>query len=56
MDISVRKDSITVKLNGREVAKAKPDPKRATSGPIGLQLHDQFSLIHFRNIWIKNSD
>lgn len=55
MDISVRKDSITVKLNGREVAKAKPDPKRPTSGPIGLQLHDQFSMIHFRNIWIKKS-
>ena len=54
MEISVRKDSITVKLNGREVAKAKPDPKRPTSGPIGLQLHDQFSMIHFRNIWIRN--
>ena len=53
MDISVRKDSIAVKLNGREVAKIKPDPKRATSGPIGLQLHDQFSVIHFKNIWIK---
>jgi hypothetical protein len=53
MDITVRKDSIAVKLNGREVAKIKPDPKRATSGPIGLQLHDQFSVIHFKNIWIK---
>lgn len=53
MDIAVRRDSITVKLNGREVAKTAPDPKRATSGPIGLQLHDQFSIIQFKNIWIR---
>ena len=53
MDISVRKDAIVVKLNGCEVARTKPDPKRASSGPIGLQLHDQFSVIHFKNIWIK---
>jgi hypothetical protein len=53
LDISVRKDAIVVKLNGREVARTNPDPKRSTSGPIGLQLHDQFSVIHFKNIWIK---
>lgn len=53
MDIEVRTGSIVVKLNGREVARTVPDPKRSTSGPIGLQLHDQFSVIHFKNIWIK---
>lgn len=53
LDIAVRKDSIVVKLNGKEVARTTPDPKRSTSGPIGLQLHDQFSVIHFKNIWIK---
>ncbi len=53
LDISVRKDAIIVKLNGREVARTKPDPNRSSSGPIGLQLHDQFSVIHFKNIWIK---
>ena len=53
MDIAVRKDSITVNLNGREVAKSAPDPKRPTSGPIGLQLHDQFSIVQFKNIWIR---
>ena len=52
-DIEVRKSSIVVKLNGREVARTVPDPKRATSGPIGLQLHDQFSVIQFKNIRIK---
>lgn len=53
MEIRVRKDEILVKLNGREVAKTVPDPKRSSSGPIGLQLHDQFSVIHFKNIWIQ---
>lgn len=53
MDISVRKSELIVKLNGREVARTAPDPKRSSSGPIGLQLHDQFSVIHFKNIWIK---
>jgi len=53
MDIAVRKDSIVVKLNGREVARIVPDAKRSTSGPIGLQLHDQFTVIQFRKVWIK---
>lgn len=53
MEIHVRKDVISVKLNGAEVAKTAPDPKRGSEGPIGLQLHDQVSLIHFKNLWIK---
>lgn len=55
MDISVRKEQIVVKLNGREVARTTPDPKRSTSGPIGLQLHDQMSVIHFKNLWIREA-
>jgi len=53
MDISSRNDKITVKLNGRLVAEHAGDPKRSKTGPIGLQLHDQFSIIMFRNIRIR---
>ncbi len=55
LDIEVRPSHIAVKLNGREVARTTPDPKRGQSGPIGLQLHDQLSVIHFKNIWIKET-
>jgi hypothetical protein len=53
MDISSRKDKITVKLNGRVVAEKAGDPQRSKTGPIGLQLHDQFSIVMFRNIRIS---
>ena len=53
MDISSRNDKITVSLNGRVVAQHAGDPARSKTGPIGLQLHDQFSIIQFRNIRIK---
>jgi len=52
MDISSRNDKITIKLNGRVVAEHAGDPKRSKTGPIGLQLHDQFSIILFRGIRI----
>jgi hypothetical protein len=52
MDILSRNDKITVKLNGRVVAEDPGDPKRSKVGPIGLQMHDQFSIIMFRNIRI----
>ncbi len=52
-DIEVRKETIRVKLNGQTVSDMQCDPKRAVRGPIGLQLHDQFSVILFRNIWIR---
>jgi hypothetical protein len=52
MDIISRKDKITVKLNGNVVAEHPGDPRRSLTGPIGLQLHDQFSIIMFRNIRI----
>lgn len=53
LDIISRNDRITVKLNGRVVADHAGDPKRSKAGPIGLQLHDQFSIIMFRNIRIR---
>lgn len=53
MDIEARAGRIRVKLNGKLVSDVPVDPKRALRGPVGLQLHDQFSIIQFRNIWIK---
>jgi hypothetical protein len=52
MDIMSRNDKITIKLNGRVVAEHPGDPARSKTGPIGLQLHDQFSIIQFRNVQI----
>jgi len=53
LDIESRKDVIRVKLNGTEVATHPGDPARPKSGPIGLQLHDRFNAIQFRNIRIR---
>ncbi|MBL8217455.1 MAG: DUF1080 domain-containing protein [Bryobacterales bacterium] len=53
MDIEARKDVIRVKLNGKLVSEVKTDPKRPVRGPIGLQLHDQFSIVQFRNIRLR---
>ena len=53
MDISSRNGKITVRLNGRVVAEHPGDPNRPKVGPIGLQLHDQFSISMFRNIRIN---
>ena len=43
----------TIKVNGRVVAEHAGDPQRSKVGPIGLQMHDQFSIIMFRNIRIN---
>ncbi len=53
MEISSRRDKITVKLNGKVVAEHAGDPQRPKTGPIGLQLHDQFSIVMFRHIEIR---
>lgn len=53
MDISSRNDRITIRLNGRVVAEHPGDSKRSKTGPIGLQMHDQFSIIMFRNVRIR---
>ena len=52
MDIISRNEKITIRLNGRVVAEHAGDPQRSKVGPIGLQLHDQFSIIMFRNVKI----
>jgi 3-keto-disaccharide hydrolase len=53
LDIESRKDLIRVKVNGVVVAEHPGDPNRPKTGPIGLQLHDQFCVIQFRNIRIR---
>jgi len=53
MEISSRNDKITIRLNGRVVAEHAGDPERSKTGPIGLQMHDQFSIIMFRNVRIR---
>src|ERR1017187_6388298 len=52
MDIGSRNDKIAIKLTGRVVAKHAGDPQRSKVSPIGLQMHDQFSIIMFRNVRI----
>lgn len=53
LEIESRKDMIRVRVNGTVVAEHPGDPKRPVRGPIGLQLHDQFSVVMFRNIRIR---
>jgi hypothetical protein len=53
MDIESRNEIIRVRLNGQLVAESPGDPKRSKTGPIGLQLHDQFTFAMFRNIRIR---
>ena len=53
MRIESRKNMIRVLINGKLVSEHAGDPKRPTRGPIGLQLHDQFSVVMFRNIRIS---
>jgi hypothetical protein len=53
LDIESRHDMIRVRLNGHPVAESPGDPARSKTGPIGLQLHDRFAWIMFRNIRVK---
>lgn len=53
LDIESRNDLIRVKLNGQVVAEHPGDPARSKTGPIGLQLHDQYSVGMFRNVRIR---
>jgi Domain of Unknown Function (DUF1080) len=53
LDIESRNAAIKIKLNGVEVASHPGDPARPKTGPIGLQLHDRFNLIMFRNIRLR---
>jgi hypothetical protein len=53
MEIESRRAMIRVRLNGIVVAESAGDPKRATKGPIGLQLHDRLSWAMFRDVKIR---
>jgi hypothetical protein len=53
MDIESRNDTIRVTVNGELVAESPGDPARPKVGPIGLQLHDQFTFAMFRNIRLR---
>jgi hypothetical protein len=55
LDIESRNERIRVSLNGHEVANHAGDPARPKNGPIGLQLHDRFSVIQFRNIRVRET-
>jgi 3-keto-disaccharide hydrolase len=55
MEISSRNQKIAITLNGRLVAEHAGDPQRPKVGPIGLQLHDQFSIVMFRNLRIREN-
>ncbi len=53
LEIFSRTGSIQVRLNGELAAEGPGDPARPKRGPIGLQLHDRFSWVLFRNIQIR---
>jgi hypothetical protein len=40
-------------VNGRLSAEHPGEPGRPLVGPIGLQLHDQFTFVMFRNLRIR---
>lgn len=53
MDITVADGKVTVKVNGKPAAEAAQPSARPKKGPIGLQLHDQKTIVMFRNITIQ---
>ncbi len=53
LDIEARTDMIRVRVNGHPAAEHATDPARPQSGPIGLQLHDRYSFMMFRNVRIR---
>lgn len=53
--IDCRNEKITVYINGTEVSSHATDPARPKRGPIGLQLHDQFSVTMFRNFRLTSA-
>jgi hypothetical protein len=53
LDIAVRDAGLKVRLNGRLVAEHPGDPARPKTGPVGLQLHDQYSVVMFRDIRLR---
>lgn len=53
LDIESRHDRIRVKVNGQLAAEGPGEKDRPWVGPIGLQLHDQFTFAMFRDIRIR---
>ncbi|BDC48513.1 hypothetical protein F183_A08290 [Bryobacterales bacterium F-183] len=53
LEVQSRNGMIRTFVNGVQVAEHPGDPERSKVGPIGLQLHDQFSSVMFRNIRIR---
>jgi hypothetical protein len=53
IELQIRNDRIRVKLNGHWVAEHPGEPGRPLTGPIGLQLHDRYSVVLFRHIRIR---
>jgi hypothetical protein len=53
LDVESRNAVIRVKLNGHDVASHPGEAGRPKTGPIGLQLHDRFNVIQFRDIRIR---
>jgi hypothetical protein len=53
LHIVSRNNQIRVFVNGLLAAEHPGDPNRPKTGPIGLQLHDQSSVVMFRNVWLR---
>ena len=53
LDIESRKTAIRVRVNGQLAAEFAGEEGRPLAGPIGLQLHDQFTFVLFRNLRIR---
>ena len=53
IDIESRTGRIRVRVNGELAAQGPGDPERPKTGPIGLQLHDRFTTVMFRNLRIR---
>ena len=51
--IESRHDRIRVRLNGKLAAESPGVADRPLKGPVGLQLHDAFSWVLFRNIRLR---
>ena len=55
MEIESRNANIRVRLNGQVVVEGSGEEARSKTGPIGLQLHDRFSTVMFRNLRIRET-
>jgi type 1 glutamine amidotransferase len=53
LDIESRHEKIRVRVNGEIVAESPGEPGRPKTGPIGLQLHDRFTTVMFRNARVR---